>query len=140
MRQQLTTGDVTLGCWPVVSLLTLPKCESDTPIWIPMAASTKLSPEQSTGPADLVTAARIEFCACLQLLAERARFTTGASWAAIAISEGSQFVYRAASGADSPEIGDAVQVRPEEFARSERHVQPGKPLTVAIIRDSKVEG
>jgi hypothetical protein len=54
--------------------------------------------------------AKIELQACLQLLAERARFLAGASRAAIALIEQDRFLYRASNGESAPEIGKAAEV------------------------------
>ena len=49
--------------------------------------------------------------AALQLLAERARYITGASGAAIALLEGSEMICRASSGPSAPELGAQVQMK-----------------------------
>lgn len=46
----------------------------------------------------LLQAAAVEFLSSLQLLAERARFLTGADGVAIALEENNQFIYRASAG------------------------------------------
>ena len=46
----------------------------------------------------MLQAATVEFLSTLQLLAERARFLTGADGVGIAIKENDEFVYRAAAG------------------------------------------
>jgi hypothetical protein len=97
--------------------------------------------------ADLVQASRIELYACTQLLAERARFVTGATWVAIAIREGEQFVYCASVGSSGPEIGipeigteaDIDQLR--DWVQQSRTVfRSGNLLLVPIVRDSKMAG
>ncbi len=75
--------------------------------------ATKLAPAshataEASGTSQFLLSARVELYACLQLLAERARFITGASWSAIALREGERFVYRTASGDGAPEIGTEV--------------------------------
>jgi len=54
--------------------------------------------------------AALEFHASVQLLAERARFLTGATGVAIALDQDGQFVYCAAAGSLVPEIGATVDV------------------------------
>lgn len=60
--------------------------------------------------------AKIEFQACLQLLAERARSLSGTSRSAIALNEQDRFLYCAASGESAPQIGDSAPI--EEFQGS----------------------
>src|SRR5690242_9819756 len=52
--------------------------------------------------------ARLEFHATLQLLAERARFLTAAEGVAVAVGEGRDFVYAAATGVSVPAIHDVA--------------------------------
>lgn len=90
------------------------------------------------GLADHVLNARIELYACLQLLADRARFITGATWAAIALHEGNEFIYCAAAGSSAPVIGkefDVKTLRPEQSLEAD-----GKSLLVTVIRNSKTAG
>lgn len=54
--------------------------------------------------------ALLEFEASLQLLAERARFLSAATGAAIAVLQGGQLVYCAASGASVPDRGTSVDL------------------------------
>lgn len=77
--------------------------------------ATKLAIEsQAPSPfADLVLGAKLELYACLQLLAERARFVTGAAQASIAVREGEHFIYRAGSGNGSAEIGAEAEFSSE---------------------------
>jgi len=97
--------------------------------------------DQHSGPpgiADHVLNARIELYACLQLLADRARFITGATWAAIALHEGNEFIYCAAAGNSAPIIGSEFNVktlRPEQSLGAD-----GKSLLVTVIRNSKTAG
>jgi hypothetical protein len=106
------------------------------------SAATQLAvTEQPSGPlglADLVLSARVEFYACLQLLADRARFITGATWAAIALFENKEFVYCAAAGSSAPVIGSAADIQVLQPNKSIG--ADGKTLVVAIIRDSKTAG
>lgn len=90
------------------------------------------------GSADRVLNARIELYACLQLLADRARFVTGATWSAIALHEGNEFIYCAAAGSSAPVIGSEFNVktlRPEQSLAAD-----GKSLLVTVIRNSKTAG
>lgn len=97
--------------------------------------------DQASGPlglADHFLTARVEMYACLQLLTDRARFITGATWSAIAILEGTEFVYCAAAGSSAPIIGAAVDIkalRPEQPLAAD-----GKSLLVRVIRESKTVG
>ena len=64
--------------------------------------------EDASSP--FMVAARLEFEASLQLLAERARFLTAASGAAIAVLESGQLVYSAATGVSVPDPGTSVDL------------------------------
>jgi hypothetical protein len=91
-----------------------------------------------SGLADRVLNARIELYACLQLLADRARFITGATWAAIALHERNEFIYCAVAGNSSLVIGSEFNVktlRPEQSLAAD-----GKSLLVTVIRNSKTAG
>jgi hypothetical protein len=97
--------------------------------------------DQPSGPlgvADHVLNARIELYACLQLLTDRARFITGATWAAIALLEGKEFVYCAAAGNSAPVIGSALDVKTLRAAQS--LAADGKSLLVTVIRESQTAG
>lgn len=59
----------------------------------------------------LAEVAQRDLEAALQLLAERARYITGASGAAIALLEGSEMICRASSGPSAPELGAEVQMK-----------------------------
>ena len=90
------------------------------------------------GLADHVLNVRVELYACLQLLADRARFITGATWAAIALHERNEFIYCAAAGNSAPVIGSEFNVktlRPEQSLGAD-----GKSLLVTVIRNSKTAG
>src|SRR5882757_8242716 len=52
-----------------------------------------------------------ELDAALQLLAERAQYITGATGAAIALSEGEEMICRASAGTSGPSVGARLQVR-----------------------------
>jgi hypothetical protein len=103
-----------------------------------LAPAAPITPPPS---ADLASSARIDFCACLQLLADRARFITGADWAAIALREDKKFIYRAAVGESAPEIGTEADLalssasRPQTPARSSRG-----SLVITITRNSQSQG
>jgi hypothetical protein len=90
------------------------------------------------GLADHVLNARVELYACLQLLADRARFITGATWAAIALLEGTDFIYCAAAGNSAPMIGSALDIRTLRTGLS--LAADGKSLLVRVIRESKTVG
>lgn len=92
----------------------------------------------SPGFADHVLNARVELYACLQLLADRARFITGATWAAIALLEGTDFTYCAAAGNSAPVIGSALDIRTLRTGLS--LAADGKSLLVRVIRESKTVG
>src|ERR1700694_2673953 len=105
------------------------------------AATQMAVTDQSSGPlgfADLVLSARVELYACLQLLADRARFITGATWAAIALFENKEFIYCAAAGSSAPVIGSAADIKVLEPNKSIG--ADGKRLVVAVTRDSKAAG
>jgi hypothetical protein len=99
---------------------------------------------QATPPSrftDLVLNARVELYACLQLLADRARFVTGASWSAVALCEGDKFIYRAAAGENAPEIGAEANVNPGVALELHLTIQSrGKFLVVKVVRNSKTAG
>ncbi len=105
-------------------------------------------PAQDAGFASLVQGATREFQATLQLLAERARFLTGAEGAAIAIRQGGKFTYCAASGIPGSEVdGDVDQAR-DAIRECIDKVQPacklsgqsGSSLAVPIFRNSLLVG
>jgi hypothetical protein len=104
------------------------------------STAVKLARTETGDSGDLALSARIEFYACLQLLAERARYITGATWAAVAIGEGTQFMYRAGVGADSPQVGSVAEVRPEAMITDAGRFQPGKALIVPAMRESEISG
>src|SRR5882762_5822 len=52
-----------------------------------------------------------ELDAALQLLAERAQYITGATGAALALSEGEEMICRASAGTSGPAVGARLQVR-----------------------------
>jgi hypothetical protein len=95
-------------------------------------------PSGPLGVADHILNARVELYACLQLLAERARFVTGASWAAIALHENSEFVYCAAAGNSAPVIGSALDIKTLRPGLS--LAADGKSLLVRVLRESKTTG
>jgi GAF domain-containing protein len=63
------------------------------------------------GSISLDEMARRDLEAALQLLAERARYITGASGAAIALLAGSEMICRASTGPSAPELGAEVQIK-----------------------------
>jgi hypothetical protein len=105
-----------------------------------IATSLAIADQQSglPGLADHILNARVELYACLQLLADRARFITGATWAAIALHERNEFIYCAAAGTSAPVIGSEFNVktlRPEQSVGAD-----GKSLLVTVIRNSRTAG
>jgi hypothetical protein len=62
------------------------------------------------GFVSLRQSASLEFHASVQLLAERARFLTGAEGVAVALQQDGQFIYCAATGGSAPETGTAADV------------------------------
>lgn len=99
--------------------------------------------------------AALEFHASVQLLAERARFLTGATGVAIALDQDGQFVYCAAAGSMVPEIGATVDVTKHALGLPTMEPQtsaPGStggtvpppshqsPFAVPVLRDDKVVG
>jgi putative methionine-R-sulfoxide reductase with GAF domain len=52
-----------------------------------------------------------ELAAALQLLVERAQYITGATGAALALSQGEEMICRASAGTSSPAVGARLQVR-----------------------------
>jgi len=63
------------------------------------------------GGKTLAEVAQRDLEAALQLLAERARYITGASGAAIALFEKDEMICRASAGRSAPELGAEVQVK-----------------------------
>lgn len=68
------------------------------------------SPADDSGKS-LAEVAQRDLEAALQLLAERARYITGASGAAIALFEEDEMICRASAGHSAPELGAEVQVK-----------------------------
>lgn len=64
----------------------------------------------------LLQAAAVEFLSTLQLLAERARFLTGADGVGIALKENREFIYRATAGR-SPETGSLADTGKAPIAK-----------------------
>jgi hypothetical protein len=75
----------------------------------------------------LLQSATVEFLSSLQLLAERARFLTGADGAAIAIEEHGTYMYRAMAG-DSSETGTPADKSKAPIARC---LSTAKPSVVS---------
>lgn len=111
----------------------------------------------SGGPGfvSLRQSASLEFHASVQLLAERARFLTGAEGVAVALEQDGQFVYCAATGASAPETGTVADVTRhplDECIRTGRAARlvveriSGEAsaqvfhLAVPMLRDEKVVG
>src|SRR5258708_36239162 len=66
-----------------------------------------------------------ELDAALQLLVERAQYITGATGAALALSQGEEMVCRASAGSSGPAVGARVQVPPRPSGES---IGPRQPL------------
>ena len=76
---------------------------------VPQISRTKIIFSEGTATSSLAEVADREFEAALQLLAERAKFITGASSTAIALLDEEQMVYRASSGVAPFEPGFALR-------------------------------
>jgi len=99
--------------------------------------------------------AALEFHASVQLLAERARFLTGAAGVAVALDQDGQFIYCAASGSLVPRIGATADVTryplrkcvktgqavllPCDSLSAETSAERS-PLSVPLFREEKVAG
>ena len=70
-----------------------------------------LASPADNGSKSLAEVAQRDLEAALQLLAERARYITGASGAAIALFEKDEMICRASAGHSAPELGAEVQVK-----------------------------
>src|SRR5258705_10728883 len=79
--------------------------------------------------ASLQHSAALEFHATLQLLAERARFLTGAAGVAVALDQAGQFVYSAATGSLVPEIGSTADVTKYPLRKC---IKTGEPVRLPI--------
>jgi hypothetical protein len=85
----------------------------------------------------------MEFHASLHLLAERARFLSGAAGVAIALNEDGQFVYCASSGSSVPQAGAAADIKKKSLSRC---IETGKTasnsdlVAVPVMRQQKVAG
>ena len=102
--------------------------------------------------ASLEQAAALEFHATMQLLAERARFLTGATGVAVALEQDGQFVYSAAAGSLVPNIGATADVTKYPLRKCVKtgdtvclpieasSMGATSPLAVAILKDEKVVG
>ncbi len=118
------------------------------------AASSPIGePGVESGPPvflSLKQGAELEFHASVQLLAERARFVTGAASAAVALEQGGQFVYCAASGSPAPELGVTADVtryplrkciKTGQAVRLPRNESGShSALAIPVLRDEKVVG
>lgn len=107
----------------------------------PSVATPLAFADQASRPsafADQMLNARIELYACLQLLADRARFITGATWAAIALREGDEIIYCAAAGSSAPVIGSPLDVKTLQSGQSVNSDK--KSLLVKVVRESKTAG
>ena len=73
------------------------------------AGAVRFAPDD--GDNSLAEVAQRDLEAALQLLAERARYITGSSGAAIALFEDGEMICRASAGPSAPELGAEVQVK-----------------------------
>ena len=111
----------------------------------------------TTAFASLRQSAALEFHASVQLLAERARFLTGAAGVAVALEQGGQFVYCAAAGRSVPEInataditkyplrkciktGQAVHLAIERLSVEASGEGLNPALAIPVLRDQRVVG
>jgi putative methionine-R-sulfoxide reductase with GAF domain len=86
------------------------------PPLVSAAKEESVPPSSPRFPADdggksLTEMAQRDLEAALQLLAERARYITGASGAAIALLESNEMICRASAGPSAPELGAEVQMK-----------------------------
>lgn len=88
----------------------------------------------------MASSARVDFCACLQLLADRARFITGADWATIALREEEKFVYRAAVGDSAPEIGTEADLALSSASGPTPAASGRGSLVITITRNGHSQG
>ena len=77
----------------------------------PVSDLPALGSSAGDGGKSLAEVAQRDLEAALQLLAERARYITGASGAAIALLEDSEMICRASAGPSAPELGAEVQMK-----------------------------
>jgi len=82
--------------------------QPDTPFPPPTEPSAPAGSPQASGLGNLEGH---ELDAALQLLVERAQYITGATGAALALSEGEEMVCRASTGSSGPAVGARLQVR-----------------------------
>ncbi len=109
-------------------------------------ASSQISPVAAF--PSLIQTASLEFRASVHLLAERARFLTGAIGTAIAIKDGIAFKYCASSGRSVPETGSPADHSREVIrkcietreAASSAADETSLILAVPIIRNQEVCG
>src|SRR5882762_1736870 len=84
--------------------------QPDSPFPPPKEVATENGPIADGAPANGSFAGQ-ELDAALQLLAERAQYITGATGAALALSEGEEMICRASAGTSGPAVGARLQVR-----------------------------
>jgi hypothetical protein len=100
-------------------------------------------PESLEGGPSLIQTATMEFHASLHLLADRARFVTGAAGVAIAIDEHGDFMYCASSGKSVPDCGAAADLRKPNLSaciETRRVARSSNLITIPVIRQKKVAG
>jgi hypothetical protein len=98
-------------------------------VYYPVAAP--VADSGAPGFVSLRQSAATEFQASMQLLAERARFITGADSVAVALDQGGQFVYCAASGGSAPEPGTAADVTRHPL---DECIKTGRATRLAVER------
>ena len=94
--------------FPIVDRTTSTGAQAIPPL-LPESVPKPL-PAEDAGKT-LAEVAQRDLEAALQLLAERARYITGASGAAIALFEKDEMICRASAGRSAPELGAEIQVK-----------------------------
>src|SRR5258706_11891857 len=84
--------------------------QPDSPFPPTKEVATEKGPIADGAPANGSFAGQ-ELDAALQLLVERAQYITGATGAALALSQGEEMVCRASAGSSGPAVGARLQVR-----------------------------
>ncbi len=92
------------------------------------------------GFVSLRQSANLEFQASVQLLAERARFLTGADSVAIALDQGGQFVYCAATGSSAPETGTTADVTRHPLGDCIKTSRAARLLVERLTGDTSAQG
>jgi hypothetical protein len=98
-----------------------------------------VSDSDTPGFVSLRQSATLEFHASVQLLAERARFLTGADGVAVALEQNGQFVYCAATGNSAPETGTAADVTRHPLGECIKTGQAARLLVERISGDASAQ-